>query len=361
VVGGGICGSTTAATLAQAGWAVSLVQAKGVHEQHLAAALTPVISSDDNARSRLSRLGARLADQYWRGLTADIGLPCGALQLQRAPGAKRVQDLQAQVQTFNQPDWARWVEREEASELAGIDVPRGGVWFAGGWLIKTPALIDALQATPGVNCVNAHVARIEQIGGAWRAIDELGDVVAQADVAVLANAFDALALLKRSQRDDVLAACRRLPALHRLAGEITLLPANELGGGPKCIVGGDGYVLPAVAGWCVSGGTYVRDAQAANCTELGRQANIERAGELVGLKLDLKAWPDLPGWAGWRAVLPGRLPAIGELPHAQNLWVFTAGASRGLTWSVLGAKLIADGLAGEPSDLDAEMMQAVAP
>lgn len=362
VIGGGICGSTTAAVLAQAGMKVTLLDSDPTHQHHLAAALTPVISSDDNVRSRLSRLGASTAARYWQTLDPSIGWPCGAMQLQRPEGAKRVQDLQAQVQTFNQPDWACWVEREKASVLAGMEMPRGGIWFSGAWLVRVAKLIKVLQATPNVQVVNQRVARIERAGQHWQVFDEQGQITGQGNVAVLANAFGVLQLLTGSGLDPVLSACKRLPALHRLAGEVTFLPAKALAGGPTCIVGGDGYVLPAIDGWCVSGGTYVRGTERAQCSEAGRQANVTRAHELLGCKPELTVEPSsLAGWAGWRAVLPGRLPAIGQLPHAPDLWVFTAGASRGLTWSVLGATLIRDGLLGQPSALDADMLAAIEP
>lgn len=362
VIGGGICGSTAAAVLAQAGWQVTLLDAHATHERHLAAALTPVISSDDDVRSKLSRLGAGMADRYWRSLGPQIGSPCGALQLQRGEGGKRVQDLQAQAAAYGDPGWAQWVSREQASELAGLDLLRGGIWFAGGWLIRVPELIRTLQASPGIKRVNTKIERLRLVAHRWEAVDASGRVTGEGDAVVLANAFDTIGLLERSGLDDTLNACRRLRALHRLAGEITLLPATDLRGGPKCIVGGDGYVLPAVDGWCVSGGTYVRGVEVACCTQAGRQANLARAKDLLGINPQTSGdCCDLPGWAGWRAVLPGRLPAIGQLPKARNLWVFSAAASRGLTWSVLGATLIREGLSGGRSMLDSSLMTAIEP
>lgn len=368
VIGGGICGSTTAAMLAQAGYEVSLFDPGSTHDGHLAAALTPVISSDDNTRSRLSRLGATVANRYWHLLQAQTGIEfgsaCGALQLQRPDGAKRAQDLKAQAQAFNQPDWARWVDRDEASRLAGIELPRGGIWYPGGWLIEVPRLIQALRSTRGIHMVPQAISRLEQAGEGWLAEDEQGQILGQGDAVVLANAFNVLSLLAGSGFEQATATCKRLPALHRLAGEVTLLPSTALGGGPQCIVGGDGYVLPTVDGWCVSGGTYVRGADAARCTDVGKQTNINRARELLGLKVELDDHDQLPGWAGWRAVLPGRLPAIGPIKSLPNLWVFTANASRGLTWSVLGAELIRHAIAGEPLSslgFDAQMLAEIEP
>jgi len=347
VVGGGIAGSTVAAVLGQSGLQVSVIDPMQTHGTHLAAALTPVISSDDNARSRLSRLGAELAARWWQQFGSEVVSPCGAIQLQRPEGAKRVTDLKAQAQTFAQPEWARWVERDEASALAGLPLPRGGIWYPEGWLVRVPKLIDVMQSMPNVTLHRFAVGQLKRVASDWLALDASGEPIAQARHVILANAFDVLALLYRSGLKDVLAGCARLPAMHRLAGEITLLPAQALSGGPKCIVGGDGYVLPSVDGWCVSGGTYVRDVDQAGCTEAGRMANWARAQQLLDINVDQsKGVEPLPGWAGWRAVLPGRLPAIGALPGVAGLWTTTAGASRGLTWSVFGANLIHDQILG---------------
>lgn len=361
VVGGGIAGSTVAAVLAQAGMVVSVFDPSFTHGQHTAAALTPVISSDDNVRARLSRLGATLAAQWWQQFDDRVVTPCGAIQLQRPEGARRVVDLKAQAHAFAQPGWARWVERDEASDLAGLELPRGGIWYPGGWLVRVPKLIDVQQSMSQVMVHRTAIERVQATPEGWLAFDPFDVQVGQARTLVLANAFDCLGLMVRSGLTEALNACDRLPAMHRLAGEVTGLPAAALKGGPKCIVGGDGYVLPAVDGWCVSGGTYVRQASHAVCSEAGRLANVTRASDLLGMPVAVSDSASLPGWAGWRAVLPGRLPAIGAVPNARGLWVHAAGASRGLTWAVLGAMLIRDQISGRMDSWDALMVETIRP
>ncbi len=362
VVGGGIIGSTVAAVLAESGWQVTLAQAQFTHAQHLAAALTPVISRHDNARVRLARLATKRASDYWRRLGDAVASPCGAIQLERAPDDRRFLDLHAQVQAFNQPEWAHWLDQDQASEKAGLALPRGGIWYPHGWLVRVPRLLAALQATPGVRSIQTEVNRLDQTLTHWEARDGQGQTVAQARLVVLANAFDVPALLSRSQLDASLAACRRLSNLHRVAGEITFLPQQSVAWGPRCVVAGDGYVLPAVDGWCVSGGTYAHGVDRAQCTPEGRLANVHRAKRLLGTQ-NLPSESDvdsLSGWAGWRAVLPGRLPVIAPVPGVRHLWAFTAAASRGLTWSVLGAELIRDALAGKPPELPSELLVEIA-
>lgn len=360
VVGGGILGSTTAACLARQGFSVTLIDAQPTHAGHLAAALTPVVSSDDNSRSRLSRAGALAADRLWRSLAAPIGQPCGALQLERPPGGQRVADLRAVADSFAMPGWARWVDAHQASEIAGLSLPRGGLWLPAGWLVQVPDLVATLKGHPGVVPIRASVDTLRFQGGQWEARDSQGRCVGRAPVAVLANAGDTLGLLQRS---GLWTHTTRLAGLHRLAGEVTAIPAEALAGGPRCVVGGDGYVLPAAQGWCVVGGTYQRGVTVAGCSPDGVHQNLARAQRLLGQaglaeRLQRGPWQ---GWAGWRAVLPGRLPAIGPLDGQPGLWVFTGGASRGLTWSALGATLITAALSGAPLPLERSLLRAVWP
>ncbi|KOF53182.1 hypothetical protein AD428_15330, partial [Achromobacter sp. DMS1] len=63
----------------------------------------------------------------------------------------------------------------------------------------------------------------------------------------------------------------------------------------------------------------------------------------------------------WRAVLPGRLPAVGELPHAPGVWLAAGYASRGLSWSALMGEVIGAALAGEPMPLESDLLRLIGP
>ncbi len=372
VVGAGISGLTTAAVLGRRGWSVTVLDPHppglgSRHATHFAAALTPVISSDDNARSQLSRAGAMAADTFWAQLPAVIGRRCGALQLQKPADQRRASDLQAVSEAFDMPAWAHWVDASQASERAQRPLNRGGLWLPGAWLVQVAPLLNVLATMPGVTVVSARAARVRKQAGVWQVVDESATVLAESPTLVLANAGDCHRLLHRSALLPKSPARTeaRIAGLHELSGEVTYLPAQSLGGGPACIVGGDGYVLPAVDGWCVSGGTYVRGQTQAACTPEGVLANIERASQLLNmptLQTTLQG-QERSGWAGLRAVLPGRLPAIGPAADGalEGLWFFTGGASRGLTWSVLGAELIADGLDRVPLRLKKSLIWRIFP
>jgi|GEM_PF-1322723 len=376
VIGAGIAGMTLAHVLSAGGFKVTVIDSvdplsgQGTHSGHLAAALTPVVSADDNVRSRLSRAGALAADRLWRNLSPEIGKRCGALQLERLQGERRRVGLAQVADSFGYPEWAQWLDPVKASEIAGVRLDRAALWLPGGWLVKVESLIKELGAGIRVGFVQSFADRLIREAGLWKVVDGHGQVVSSAKAVIVANAGDSTRLLANSglltDQSTVDSKVQRLSSMHRLAGEITAIPANLLHGGPNCIVGGDGYVLPAVDGWCISGGTYVRGTVDAHTTEQGKRGNVERAASLLAmpelpdvLGPSSRVFQQLPGWSGWRAVVAGRLPVVGPVGDADGVYVSTAGASRGLTWSVLMAELIRDHLQGRFPALEHDLLRAI--
>lgn len=366
VVGAGLAGAGMAQSLALRGWRVTvldagLAQGAAAHAGHTAAALTPVLARDDNARARLSRAGSARAQARWAALGPGAApTVCGTVQLERDEG--RAAALAGTLATLAFPrDWVREVNRDEASVLAGLPLARGGVFFGQGMLVQPDRLIPALLATPGVRVVPGRVAQVAADAGGWRVLDAAGAELARAGTVVLANAFGARGVLEAS---SLLEPLPRVAQMHALAGEVTLIPAAALGGGPRCVVGGEGYLLPDTGAGCVAGSTYVHGATQADIGAEGQRVTLDKAAGLLGGAFpvfEALAPGSLPGWAGWRAVLPGRLPAVGELPHAPGLWLAAGYASRGLSWSALMGDLIAARLCGEPSPLENDLAQLIFP
>lgn len=362
VIGGGLAGGGVAQALALRGWRVTVLDAgNNTHTTHAAAALTPVIARDDNSRARLSRVGSQRAHARWSSLANGAApLVCGTVQVERDAGrAAAMADTLAALAFPS--DWVRAISRDEASALAGLPIARGGVFFSQGMLVQPGRLIEGLMATPGVTRLTCRAERLTRTADQWQVMDPEGLVLAQASTVVVANASDARRLLAES---GLLEPLPRLSQMHALAGEVTFVPAQTLDGGPKCIVGGEGYLLPAIDGTCVVGSTYVHDAATAAVSAEGQSVTLAKAGGLLAAAPNaFKAIEagSLAGWAGWRAVLPGRMPAVGQLAHAPGVWLAVGYASRGLSWSALMGDLIAASLCGEPLPLESDLIASIGP
>lgn len=353
VVGAGVAGAGVAHALWLRGWRVTVIDdAPQRHAGHAAAALTPMVARDDSPRARLSRAGALRARARWLAdpALAQAVSPCGTLHLMR--GDRQVDEAFAAVDALKfPPEWLQAVDTETASQHAGRPVARGGYWLAQGMQVRPAALCDALLARPGITRIDAHAARLNHDGERWQVCGDDGALLAQAEVVVLASSVDTPALLAASGVE-----VPALAAMHGVTGQISLVDAE--GVAPRCVVAGEGYVLPAVDGRTVLGSTYLHDASAPAVTDEGHAVNLAK---LQALMPEAQPGPVREGWSGWRAVRPGRLPLVGAVPGSPGLWLATGYASRGLSWSALGGDLIAAQLCGEPLPLEKNLLQVIAP
>ncbi len=362
VIGAGFAGMGVAQSLALRGWRVTVIDEKfghntSTHQHHVAAALTPMVSRDDNIRARLSRAGSLRAQARWGAMPDAIFHACGAIQLERNQG--RIVDLASVLDALKFPSqWVQYLRADQASELSGMPLNRGGIYFPTAARVNPQGLLDALAKTAGVDVLCAQVAQVAGVSGSWRALDGSGKVLAHAPYVVIAGGVHTRTVLKQSGLLDENA---RLSAMHALGGEVSCIPSADLYGGPRCIVAGDGYVLPAQNGQCVIGSTYAHAARDVFVSPEGIAANIKRAAGLLNMPELFGQLKDkqIGGWAGWRAVLPGRLPAIGPVQRAPGVWVACGFASRGLTWATLAGDLIAGALNGEPLVLENDIIQVI--
>ncbi len=359
VIGGGIAGTLVAERLAARGWTVDLIERReGLAREtsgNPAGVLQPVPSTDGNRLSRLTLAGFHYALRRLQEFSADpklIWQQCGVLRLAR--DAKQV-DRQRRIAESGllPPEVLRWVYVEEASALAGWRVPAPGWWFPQGGWVHPPALCDAVLRVAG-NAVRLHTQReaadLVRVGNAWRAIDASGNVIAEAPVAILANGH----LARR------FAVSSALP-LRPVRGQITCIPA-EPGRAIKTVVSREGYVTPATSfGVHVVGATYEEGSTDDLAREEDHRANLERLKHLLP---DFAATVDtarVGGRAGIRTVGPDRLPLVGAIPGAENLFGLLGLGSRGLVYAPLCAELLACAIEDEPLPVERDLAAGLAP
>lgn len=374
VVGAGLAGSSMAHRLAERGWQVEVIETEahpGLGASgNLTGVLRPLPSLDDNRLARITRAGALYGLAHLRRL-AESGLPvrwnaCGVLHLAREPGHEAKQ--KRVVETHQPPsDYLRYVDREEASTIAGWPLTTGGWWFPGGAWVNPPSQCTAnLAAFPDrILCLfNRKLDRLVQDEQGWSAVDKEGKIIATAPVVILANGVGI--------RDVVEA--RTLP-VRSARGQVTHLPAAE-GSAPKVVVCRLGYVSPVLDGIRCAGATFSVDDH----DEQLRAA--EHADNLAKLNFMLPGHPtpdnvtDLAGRVGFRPASPDRLPmvgaipcihraergtALGDIPRHPGLHALSGFGARGLVWASLAAELLASQIDGDPLPLERELVEALDP
>ena len=344
VVGAGLAGTLAAERLAARDWNVELVDARPAPSMAAVGLVRPVANLRDAANAQLSRSAFLYALQHYRGLQHDgyhlEQRRCGVLQL--AADAEEAARFEAIARSHGYPAaFLEYVDAARASEIARRPVRGPGWWFAAGSVVSPASLAIASLARAGARVRRLSgrgVERLVREGGAWRALDGDGRVIAEAPTLIVANASDARRLLPESRL-----------TLSAVRGQVTYLEpdaARTL----DVVVSGTGYVAPLPGGGYCIGATYHHDDPDVAVRTADHRDNLARAESMLpGFTAGVD--PDtLSGWTGFRTTVPDRLPIFG--PAAiEGLHAATGLGSRGLLGAPLGAELLACQLAGEPLPL----------
>jgi tRNA 5-methylaminomethyl-2-thiouridine biosynthesis bifunctional protein len=231
-------------------------------------------------------------------------------------------------------------------------------------------LVRAWLKLPGIafksqTCVTA----LRKQGGLWEVLGSNQQVLCTAEHVVLANACGALELLNTCQQDQVELATHvaHLPAMHGMRGLLSWAKHTRPPEGvyPPHPVNGSGSIVPDVpmdggSAWFM-GSSY----QPANQTERSDQANHDinyaHLQQLLPqlakhLSADFSTY-QVHCWKGTRCVTSDRLPAVGPVEAGPNpsLWMCAGLGSRGLSFSVLCAELLAARWGAEPLPVPAHL------
>ena len=277
VIGGGVAGCAVASALAMRGFSITLIE----HAPTLAAA------ASGNPRGILhTRLSAGMNLQqrfvlasYGHALALlDEKLPidgisraeCGELQLAfSAEERKRIDKLAAL-------DWPshilQRVDAATASNLAGIELADGGLWFpAGGWLVP-PRMCAALAASPAiVQHTGYRVESLAAVNAGWRVKGKNQNErtwTYEAQVVVVCTGHQVKSF----------APLAHFP-LTPVRGQITMVPATPYSENLRAVVCASGYLAPTAAGLHMMGATHGFNDEAVDVRPADHAANLSRLGE----------------------------------------------------------------------------------
>lgn len=299
VIGGGLAGCATAASLAARGWRVSLLERHAALAQEASGnpqgVLYLKLSAHGTALSQLILSGfghtRRLLEHLQRGVDWD---GCGVLQL--AFNAKEA-ERQAQLASAFAPDLLHLLDKEQAQARAGITLEQGGLFFPEGGWVHPPALCQWQARHPLIEVLQHHDAlELKQVDGEWQALQ--GDtVLAQASVVVLAGAAE----IKR------FSFSADLP-LKRIRGQITRLPQTAQSQALATVVCAEGYVAPPRLGEHTLGASFDFKSDDLTPTVAEHVGNLEMLREIS---------PDLLQRLGADSLAPEQLEGRAAFPLHQ--------------------------------------------
>lgn len=383
IVGAGLAGCAAAWALAERGWRSTVFER---HDQPATGAsgnpaglFHSVVHEPDSRHARFNRAAALEATSAVRAAIhrGVAGATNGLLRLEQALDQAQMRGVLNRLGL--PPDHVEALSAAEASARAGMALSLPCWFFARGGWVQPAGLArsfldragDQVEFRPG-NDVQA----LEQTESGWRLLDAGVGLVGESATVVLANACGAFRLIDSHQPQP--------GVTEQVRGQISTADASMLTA-PRVPISGSGYLLPATQGRIMFGATAQRDDADASVRSIDHRLNLDRLARLTGrpesagasgpttLSLD-----QLEGRTAFRCSAIDRLPLIGAVadrsacvrtrgeqprfvPRLPGLYLFSALGSRGITWSALGARVLASWISGAPMPLEADLVDAIDP
>jgi len=382
VIGAGLAGSASAASLAARGWQVTVLERHDAPAREASGnpqgVLYLKLSAHGTALSQMILSGfgytRRQLERLQKGQDWDA---CGVLQL--AFDSKEA-ERQAKLAEAFDSSLLRTLGQAEAEAIAGVALPAGGLFYPEGGWVHPPALCQAQLQHPNIQVqVHRHVIELRKSDGLWQAW-EGEQLLASAALVVLAGAAD----VRRFE------PCAQLP-LKRIRGQITRLPATETSRELQTVVCAEGYVAPPRGDEHTLGASFDFHNDDLTPTVAEHQGNLALLHEIspdLAERLGTAALDpeQLQGRAAFRCTSPDYLPIVGPVadpeafaeayavlgkdarqvpevpcPWLQGLYVNSGHGSRGLITAPLSGELIAAWASGEPLPLPRAVAEASHP
>lgn len=384
VIGGGLAGCHTAFALANRNIKVTVVEQEkvlaGKGSGNRQGVVYTKLSSHSGTLSDFNLYAQIYANHFYatNRFFDRCGAQCGVIHLAAdkkiAAGFAKLGEMFEASSNF-----ARFIPDESTEQVAGLKLRFPGLYMEkAGWL-NPVKLCQILTEQMNVEVVtNFPVTQLDycEDRGQWRASDDDNNREVIADIAVIANARDAL-------RFD---PCRHLP-LKSIRGQVSHVPANKQTDKLRCVVCGEGYIAPAVEGIHYCGATYRLNSQNVDTTVEEHEENIRNvAGLSQHLEFDKDLASTISGRAGFRCTTPDYFPVVGPAPVFQrmqeefaflrkkanavtdstghyypSLYLNLGYGSRGLAYTPLCAELLASLICFEPLPVSGKMVPYLHP
>ncbi len=371
IVGAGLAGCAAASALAEQGWRSTLLerhpQIAGEASGNPGGLFHGIVNALDGLHARFNRAAALVAHGVVQ-LALARGVAGSATGLLRLESSLDVPQMRAILQSLGlPPEYVQALDAERASKRAGITLAQP-CWFypGGGWVHPAGLARTYLDQAGASADLRTGIAadRLERCADGWRVLDARGTAIAEAATVVLANAGDALRLL----------GAPGWP-IDNVRGQISIGRASQLASA-RLPIAGSGYLLPTSGGSVLFGATAQPGDLDPSVRATDHALNLAQLARLMGHETGLQP-ADLEGRTAWRCSAVDRLPVIGAVPdpaargarldqprfvpRLPGLYVFAALGSRGITWSALGAQVLASCVTGAPAPIGASLLDAIDP
>ena len=320
VIGAGLAGCAVAWALAEQG------RDSIIFERHGALAMETsgnpaglfhgIVNPQDGAHARFNRAAALDAQRAVTVALARhdvLGSVQGLLRLESLDNAQPA--MLATLQRMALPsDYVQALSSQEASDCGGLTLHQPAWWYPGGGWVQPGGLARSFLERAGQRATlraNCAVESLTRDADGWVLRDASGNAMATSITVVLANAGDALRLLRPLMPPSSHDAWPLL----KLRGQISMALLSEVGALslPRVPITGSGYLLPPIEGLAIFGATSQPDDDDPSVRDGDHLLNLAQLSRLTGKRILLDT-TQLTGRTGWRWSTDDRLPLLGAVP-----------------------------------------------
>ena len=318
-------------SLARRGWCVNIIdrhpKLAAAASGNPAAVIFSKLSAFDGLSYRFFQQAYLYAVLHFPQLLkdADCWSACGMLQLAYNDRTRRRQQ-ELDAANLWPDEWLQSLTAAEASELAGLPLNKGGLFFPQAGWVDPRALCEHLLARhPQINLITtAEVVKIERQAAEnqWLTFDSEGKIISHSDVLVLAAAHDVKHFTEAAF----------LP-LKSIRGQVSTVTCTERSKKLRTVLCHEGYIVPAISGLHCLGATYDLDEHSVESREQDNQFNLETLAAVepaVYATLEQnKSVKVVSDKVGFRCNTPDYLPVVGPVPDSEFFKNAYAGLTKG--------------------------------
>jgi len=377
IIGAGLAGAQTAFALANKGMQVTVIDknqvARGASGNQQGIVYCK-LSHTNGALSEFNLLAYLFACRFYQHhkLYESAGHQCGVLQLQDSP---EQQQLVAKMFAHS-PELVQWVNKHDASALAGIPMDSSGLWFPqSGWFSPGRLCQKLLDQANTKVLEGTRVTSLSRPDDQWILTGEDKHTIGAYDAVVLACAYSA----------KEFSQCHLL-STKSIRGQISLIAATAQSKKLSTVLCGQGYITPSADFYHCAGATFNLDSDSKELSEDDHNLNLENAKALSNSLQGINHDDVNLGRVGFRCSTPDYLPLIGTLAnetemlkrfarYRQNsklpidefgsywpgLYANVGHGSKGLTSTPICAEIISDLISGEPLPLSQNLINRLHP
>jgi len=335
IIGAGIAGSTLAKKLIDKGHRVTIFEKNdGVNKgasNFEALVVYPRLSAFNTPYSLFCLHSYLYSTKYYDALETSNWNKTGVLLLDFDESTNK--RFNALLNARQDEKIFQKVSKKEASNLAGISVPAGGLYFKeAGWL-NPETYIKELLNNPDINFVPREVTRISKTKVF------LEDREYSFDHICLCSSFESNKLIK-------------LKGIKKKRGQVTYLSKDSDIASLKIPICAESYISPTSKEFLITGSTY-SDSYIDKTTLEDDLENIQKLQLITDQKVKV-----LDSDFGYRSTTQDHLPLVGK---SNDIFINICHGSRGTTSAPISAQFICDLIEGSPPIFGIEMIKSLNP